>query len=57
LIFCSANDKHIEGGTDIPQMTSKPKPQAVLKRKAEEDSGTGGEEFENADPFGMSCAK
>jgi hypothetical protein len=29
----------------------------MLKRKAEEDSGAGSEEFEDANPFGMSCAK
>ena len=45
----------IEGGVGIPQVTSKPKPRPVLKRKvAEEDSGAGGEEPKDA---GMSHAK
>ena len=48
----------IEGGAGIPQVTLKPKLRPVLKRKVtEEDSGAGGEELEDADPFGMSHAK
>jgi hypothetical protein len=35
----------------------KSKLQAVLKRKAKEDSGAGSKEFEDVDPFGMLCAK
>ena len=58
LIFCSADDKDIEGGADIPQVASKPKPRPVLKRKVtEENSGAGGEELEDDNPFGMSYAK
>jgi hypothetical protein len=58
LTFLSADGKSIEGDAGIFKVASKPKPRAVLKGKGtDEDLGAGGEELEDADPFGMLYAK
>ena len=57
-MFLSADKKGIGRDAGLRKVASKPKPRAVVKGKGtDEDLGTGDEELEDIDPFGMSYVK